>query len=97
MRLPPALLVLGMGGAGGVMGVLHPIILLPLTTGIRKDEGVQGRGVLDLGSGGVVGGAVGLGGGGAVGQLGQLELGRLKQLNQLKQLEQLVLGQHRQL
>ena len=44
-----ALLVLGMGGAGGVVDIHHPITLLPLLTGIRKDEGVQGRGVVTSG------------------------------------------------
>ena len=46
-----ALLVLGMGGVGGVVDILHPSSLLPLLTGIRKDEGVQGRGVVTSGSG----------------------------------------------
>ena len=46
VRRPPTLIILGMGGAGGVVGDLHPITLLPLRMVIRKDEGVHGRGVI---------------------------------------------------
>ena len=57
--------VLVLGGDGGVVDSLHPITLLPLPLliGIRKDEGMQGRGVVTTGSGSV-GGSVGSGGGG---------------------------------
>ena len=51
MRRPPTLPFLGMGGAGGVVGILHPITLLSLLTGVRKGKGVQGRGVVTSGSG----------------------------------------------
>ena len=67
MRHPPALiLVLGMGGAGGVEVMSHTprpitITLLPLLTGIRKDKGVQGRGVLMSGKSGSGGAPVGSG------------------------------------
>ena len=44
-----------------MVDILHPITLLPLLTGIRKDEGVQGRGVVTSGGSGSGGASVGSG------------------------------------
>ena len=86
VRRPSAqILVLGMGGSGGEIVSHTPqpitITLLPLLTGIRKGEGVQGRGMLmsgKSGSGGIPDGSGpqkaaagdGRGQGGAGGQKG---------------------------
>ena len=45
--------ILVLGDDRGVVDTLYPITLmpLPLLIGIRKDEGVQGRGVVTSGSG----------------------------------------------